>query len=200
MATTHYLLPKTHFRGRRKSYVETAIYHLLEKIYTAWNKDKIAFLLMMDVSMAYPNTSHQRLLHNLRKRKIDLKVVNQIASFLINRQTIVKTNEYTMPKLYTDLGLPQGSPLSSIFYLFYNADLPNNCTKKRIGAQGYINNITFISISKLVKGNIQKLVQVHNQICENWRVKHESEFSLPKYQLIHISQKRNIDYIAGIRL
>ena len=58
VATTHNLLPKTHFGGRRGSCIETAIYHLLEKIYAAWNKNKIASLLMMDISAAYPNTSH----------------------------------------------------------------------------------------------------------------------------------------------
>ncbi len=193
MATTHHLLPETHFGGRRGSCVETAIHQLLEKIYAAWNEDKITSLLMMDVSAAYPNISNQRLLHNLRKRKIDVKVVNWVASFLTNRQTIVKTNEHITPKLYTDLGLPQGSPLSSILYLFYNADLLDDCAKKEVGAQGYIDDITLISASKSVKGNTQKLAQVHNQICESWRAKHGSEFSLPKYQLIHISRKRNID-------
>lgn len=34
----------------------------------------------------------------------------------------------------------------------------------------------------------------------SWRAKDGSKFSLPKYQLIHMSQKRNIDYIAVIRL
>lgn len=167
MATTHHLLPKTHFGGRRGSCVETAIHHLLEKIHAAWNKDKIASLLMMDVSAAYPNTSHQRLFHNLRKRKIDRKVVNWVASFLTNRQTIVNTNEHTTPKLYTDLGLPQGSPLSSILYLFYNVDLLDDCAKKVVDAQGYIDYITLMSASKSVRGNTQKLAQVHNQVCDS---------------------------------
>lgn len=157
MATTHHLLLETHFGGWRGSFIETAIHHLFEKIYAAWNKDKIASLLIVDVSAAYPNTSHQRLLHNLRKWKIDGKVVNWVVSFLTKRQTIVKTNEHTAPKLYTDLGLPQGSPLSSILYLFYNADLLDDCAKKGVGAQGYIDDITLISTSKLVKGNTQKL-------------------------------------------
>ena len=119
---------------------------------------------------------------------------------MTNRQTIVKTNEHTTPKLYTDLGLPQGSPLSSILYLFYNADLLDDCAKKGVDAQGYIDDITLMSASKTVRGNTQKLAQVHNQVCESWRAKHGSEFSLPKYQLIHISRKRNIDYTAGVRL
>ena len=122
---------------------------------------------MMEVSAAYPNISHQRLLDNLRKRKFDRKVVNWVALFLTNRQTIVKTNKHNTPKLYTDLGLPQGSPLSSILYLFYNADLLDDCAKKGVDAQGYIDDITLMSASKSVRGNIQKLTQVHNQFCES---------------------------------
>ena len=106
MATMHNLFPKMHFGGRRGSCLETAMHHLLEKIYAAWNESKIANLLMLDVSTTYPNIFHQRLLHSLRKKTIDIKVVGWVASFLTNRQTIVKTNEHTTPKLFIDLGLP----------------------------------------------------------------------------------------------
>ena len=43
-------------------------------------------------------------------------------------------------------------------------------------------------------------LKVHNEVCESWRAKHGSEFTLAKYQLIHISRKRNINYAAGLRL
>ena len=76
MATTHNLLPKTHFGRQRGSCIEKAIHHLLEKIYIAWNENKITSLLIIGVSIAYSNTSHQRLLHNLRKKGIDIKVVD----------------------------------------------------------------------------------------------------------------------------
>ncbi len=122
---------------------------------------------MMDVSAAYPNTSHQCLLHNLCKRRIDIKVVGWVASFLTNRQTIIKTNENTTPKLFIDLGLPQGLPLLTILCLFYNEDLLDECTKKKVNAQGYINDITLIAKGKSVKSNNQKLAKVHNQVCES---------------------------------
>lgn len=51
-----------------------------------------------------------------------------------------------------------------------------------------------------MKENIQKLANVHNQVCESWRAKYGSKFSLSKYQFIHISRKRNINYTAGVRL
>ncbi len=155
---------------------------------------------MMDVFAAYPNTSHQRILHNLRKRKIDIKVVDWVVSFLTDRHTIVKTNKHTTAKLFINLGLLQKSPLSSILYLFYNMDLPDDCARKRVDAQGYIDDITLIAMGKSVKSYSQKLAKVHNQVCEKWRVKHGSEFGLAKYQLIHITRKRNVNYTAGIKL
>ncbi len=111
----------------------------------------------MDVSLAYPNKSHQRLLHNLRKRRIDIKVVGLVASFLTNCQTIVKTNEHTTPKLFIDLGLPQGLPFSSILYLFYNKNLLDDCAKKGVDAQGYIDDITLIAKGKSLKETIKSL-------------------------------------------
>ncbi len=135
MATTNELLPTTHFGGRRGSFVETAIHHQLEKIYTAWNENKIASLLIMDVSAAYPNTSHQRLLLNLRKRKIDTKMVDWVPSFPTNRHIIVKTNEHTTPKLSINLGLhkghhyPQSSTYSTIGTSSMTAPRKRGCTR-----------------------------------------------------------------------
>lgn len=149
----------------------------------------IASLLMMDVSAAYPNTSDERLPHNLHKRKIDPKVVQWVASFLTKRHTIVYTNEHTTPKLSIDLGLSQGSPLSLILYLFCNADLLEDSAKKVVEAQGFIDDITLIATGRSTRGNNQKLAKVQNNICEGWKTKHGSEFSIPKYQLIHITRK-----------
>ncbi len=69
-----------------------------------------------------------------------------------------------------------------------------------MNAQGYIDDITPIATGKSVKSNSQKLAKIHNQVCENWRVKHGSEFGLAKYQLIQITRKKNVDYTAGVKL
>lgn len=109
-------------------------------------------------------------------------------------------NEYITPKLYADLGLLQSSAPFSIFYLFHNANLLNKYGKKRVVAQKYNDNITPISMNKLVKCNTQKLTQVHNQVYKSQRAKHGSEFCFPKYHFIYISRKQNINYIANIKL
>ena len=155
---------------------------------------------MIKTSIAYLNTSHQHLLQNLRKWKIDHKVVQWVESFFTNRYTIVKTAEHTISKLSTDLRLSQGFPLSLIFYLFCNANVLDNNIKKGVAGQGLIDDITLIVRDKSTRGNNQKLANARNSICESWRIKHGSELSILKYQLIHINRKRDVDYTARVRL
>lgn len=83
-----------------------------------------------------------------------------VESFLSNRQTIVKINKYTTSNLFIDLGLPQGSFLSSIFYSFYNRNLLKNSAAKRVKAQDFIDNITFIITGKSTRNNTPKLAKV----------------------------------------
>lgn len=166
MATTHNLLLKIHFSNRHRLCIETKIYYSFKKIYVVWNKNKIGSLFIIDISTVYFNISHQRLWHKLRKKRIDVKVVNEVALFLTNHQAIIKINKHSILKLFINLGLPQNLQLFSILYFFYNKDFFDNYTKKKVDVQSYIDEITFIAINKLVKKNNQKLARVHNEICK----------------------------------
>lgn len=90
------LLPKSHI-GRRKGWsIEKTLYDIVEKIYTGWNKNQVASLLILDISGAYDHVCKIRLFHNLRKRQINLKVIGLIEFFLSDRTTTMKTNEYIL--------------------------------------------------------------------------------------------------------
>lgn len=93
-------------------------------------------------------------------------MIQWVVSFLINQHTIAKTNKYTTLKLSIDLRLSQSLFLLLIFYLFFNADLLNDNTKKEVKAQKFIDNITLIIIDKSIKSNKQKLVKVYNKTGE----------------------------------
>jgi hypothetical protein len=71
------VLPATHMGGRKMRSTDHALYAVTRKIHEAWNKkpSQVASLLLLDVSGAFDNVSHARLLHNLRKRKVDEKTV-----------------------------------------------------------------------------------------------------------------------------
>ena len=84
---TEGLLPKTHLGGRRGISTDHAIHIMVDRIKLAWGKGKpVVSLLMLDVSGAYDNVSHDRLLHNLKKRKLG-QLVPWVEAFLSNRST-----------------------------------------------------------------------------------------------------------------
>lgn len=105
----------------------------------------MASLLLLDVSGAFDNVSHARLLHNLRKRRIDERIVRWIASFLADRSTVINFDTFKSEVYQTTTGIPQGSPLSPILYLYYNADLIETCNREpNTLAIGYIDDIAIL--------------------------------------------------------
>ena len=112
----------------------------------------MASLLLLDVSGAFDNVSHARLLHNLRKRRIDERTVRWIASFLTDRSTVISFDTFKSEVYQTTTGIPQGSPLSPIMYLYYNADLIETCNREpNTLATGYIDDIAILRWGSSIK-------------------------------------------------
>jgi hypothetical protein len=79
----------------------------------------VASLLLLDVSGAFDNVSHTRLLDNVWKRRVDERTVNWIASFRSDRHTSITVDGFRSQEEYAiSTDIPQDSPLSSILYLF----------------------------------------------------------------------------------
>jgi hypothetical protein len=168
-AETHALLLPTQMGARRLRSTETALQLITNKIHTVWgaNRSRIASLLSLDVSGAFPNVSHARLIHNLRKRRIPKEIINWVADFLTNRETEIRLSTYTLESSRVDTGILQGSRMSPILYLFYNADLLDICENVtlRTSRSGFINNINIIVHSKSAEQNCKNLKRIHH-ICE----------------------------------
>ena len=72
ISETQNLLSDSQIGGRRQRSCETALELLTEQIHTVWNtgSDKLATILSIDVAGTFGHVSAERMLHNLRKRKI----------------------------------------------------------------------------------------------------------------------------------
>ena len=187
LADTYQLLPSRHTGGRKLASTEHAMHFLLQRIHQAWAEGKVASLLLLDVSGAYDNVSHERLLHNLRKRRIHPKIVGWAASFLKDRCTTLKLQEYTTPSTPIKIGIPQGSPVSPIFYLFYNADLIEACKTEQTEAVGYIDDVSILATDGATQRNCKTLKIIHRK-AEEWAKKHGSQFAPAKYELVHFTR------------
>lgn len=172
---------------------------LLQRIYQAWAEGKVASLLLLDLSGAYDNVSPERLLHNLRKRGIDRRIIARIASFLCDRTTTLKLLEFTAPSAPIQTGIPQGSPISPILYLFYNADLVETCKTEDTEAVGYIDDVSTLAVGPTAQRNCKTLKSIHRK-AEQWAVKHGSQFAPAKYELVHFTRDPKKSSTHALRL
>jgi retron-type reverse transcriptase len=191
LAEDHKLLPETQYGARPGRSTEDALLNLQEEIRAHWARKKgtVVSILSLDVSKAFDRVSHQRLLHILRMKRIPTNLVKWIGSFLEDRRTAMKVGNYTSPEEAVQVGIPQGSPLSPILYLFYTAELVQNCQQPKYNATAtaFVDDTNILVYGSSAKDNCRKLKQVHKS-CERWARKHGSSFNVSKYQLLHLAR------------
>ena len=87
LTETYELLPRQHYRGRPGRSTEDTLIMLSETIYRAWKEKHIYTAIFLDVAGAFNNVHHERLAHNLLKRRMPELLVNWVSSFLKGRST-----------------------------------------------------------------------------------------------------------------
>ena len=129
IAEQHRLLPDTQMGARRGRSTESALELLTEQVHSVWGQgtNKVATLLSMDVAGAFDTVSHQRLIHNLRKRKIPKWITEWTASFMKEKRTTLTMNRRVTEEFAVRTGIPQGSPISpNVIYRYSEHPLIRN--------------------------------------------------------------------------
>jgi ribonuclease HI len=191
-AEREHMLPANHFGGRPGRTTTDATLFLVQRIKNAWRRGRVVSVVFMDIAQAFPSVNHERLLHNLRKRGVPGNLVNWVSSFLTDRFTHLKFDDFTSALLSASMGIPQGSPLSPILYLFYSSDLLeilDPAARDRFVA-GYIDDTMLAVESGTIRENIEKLSAIM-PLAFNWSRTHACSFDLGKFQLVHYTRNRN---------
>ena len=152
----------------------------------------------MDVAGAFNNVHHNRLLHNMKQRRIPHQLVRLVQSFLTDRTTQLRFNGITSAKINIEAGIPQGSPLSPILFMIYNAELLEIPRATEL-ALGYIDDIAYGIGGLSAQGNVERLQEILAK-SEEWKEKHGAQFEPSKYMLIHFTRNPRLDVTAEIRL
>ncbi|KAJ5642579.1 hypothetical protein N7490_006579 [Penicillium lividum] len=189
----HHLLPDTHLGGRKGISVDHTIQLILDRVHRAWGDGKKVSMLLLDVSGAYDNVSHQRLLHNMRMLGLG-HFVPWVQSFLTGRSTRIKLPGFTSDLFATETGIPQGSPISPILFLLFNTPLVRGCyVRGPDGAEcrgyGWVDDVAMIVESRTYARNVELLQQALTK-ADTWARRHAAKFAPDKFELIHFTNPR----------
>ena len=170
----HRLLTDTHLGGRKGVSVDHAIQLILNRVHTAWGSDQKASMLLLDVAGAYDNVSHKRLLHNMKQMGLS-KLVPWVEAFLTGRSTRIRLPGHLSDAFSTPTGIPQGSPISPILFLLFNAPLVKSCSLPTgygwTEAFGWVDDVCIVAISNSYEENVWLIEKALGR-ADQWARRH----------------------------
>jgi predicted RNA binding protein with dsRBD fold (UPF0201 family) len=191
LAKTYKLLFETQMSERRKKACETTLKLFTKQIHIVWNisKNKMTTLLNLNVIDAYDHVSKEKLIHNLRKRRISNWIIAWIDNFMQNKRTTLKINEQSTFMNQIKIDISQNSFMSFILYFFYNADILKifERFKYKITIINFVNDINILTYDTSITSNCKALKKTH-VICELWTRRHDVRFASTKYELLHLTK------------
>ena len=145
--------------------------------------------LSLNVSEVFDNVSHIFNFFITWKKKVSSKLLKWMKDFLKNKNIILIIKKYTQTKCWINVNILQNFLLSSILYLFYNANLLKTCENVKLcfSVTNFENNINILIYSEFIKRNCDVLKKTWNKVFK-WTEKHEFKFNKQKHELIYFSK------------
>jgi hypothetical protein len=175
---------------------------LPEQIQMVWanNVSSVVSMLSFDISGAFDNVSHELMSHNIRDARLPQWVAEYIRSFLTNRTTTLMLGTYEDRVRPTTSGIPQGSTLSPILFLFFASTLLPQLNAGAMTSIGFVDDTNIITFSRSTEANCRVLERA-NEKHVTWARTHGATFAPEKYQLMHFTRRpRKFNMQATVRI
>ena len=199
LAEEYSLLPKNHFGARPKRSAEQALNVLVERIYEAWRGKRTLSLVSFDVQGAFNGVHSSVLSRRLRQRRVPRQIAAWVEDFCQNRQGSVVVGRYESPVQDIHFaGIPQGSPLSPILYVFYNADLVDMEIDKKGGAIGFVDDFNAWVTGPSAEENTIAIQQKILPRVEAWAKESGAIFEADKTGFIHFTATRQLRQTSAL--
>jgi hypothetical protein len=192
LAEQHNMLPALQMGGRQGRAAETALDLLVNQVHEVWRSGKGQFaasLLSLDITGAFDRVICARLVHVLKAKGVPAQLADWMQAFMTDRSSSLVFSGTETEEKAVPIGIPQGSPLSPILYLFYAAELLEVCnnTEERLSTCGFVDDTNMLAYSRTTEENCRILERAHTR-CLDWAARYGASFAPEKYELIHLSR------------
>ncbi|PNH36329.1 hypothetical protein BJF96_g603 [Verticillium dahliae] len=185
---THGLLPTNHFGARKQRSAEQALVLLQEQIYAAWRNRWVVSLVSFDVKGAYNGVCKERLIQRMRARGLPGGLLRWVEAFCSDRTATIQVNgQASEVRTLPQAGLPQGSPLSPILFLFFNADLVQQKINCYGGAIAFVDDFTAWVAGPTTQDN-RKGIEAIIEKALDWERRSGATFEADKTAVIHFTR------------
>jgi hypothetical protein len=131
--TTNNIISPTQYAFRPNSSTTLALQTILNKIHKHKSQRNPLLAIYVDLSKAYDTISHERLLHKLRHDyNFTEHTTTFFASYFQNRQQSTHTQHAQSRFQTITHGVPQGSTLSTTFFLLYINEIVQAVPKSKV--------------------------------------------------------------------
>ena len=166
----HQILSDAQHGFRKRRSCDTQLVITTDDLTRALDNRKQTDIVILDFSKAFDTVPHTRLINKLTHYGINKHLIKWINSFL------------TVPYLYVDSGVPQGTVLGPLLFLLYINDLPENLkSTPRLFADDCLlyNTITKDKDSADLQKDLDELTK--------WQDKWQMRFNASKCYVMHMS-------------
>jgi len=187
--------------GRPQRGTLDATLYLDAKIHEKWREGNVVLGVALDAKGAFPSVNKDVLLRNMRKQKVPENITLWVKSWLEDRSCYFIVEGTISEKMPANCGLPQGSPISPILYLFYISPLLESLQSANSTCIGYIDDQCTLVWGKTVEEAAEHLKKLIPNI-DLWCKEHETEMEGSKSKIILFSKRRskNLSPIPPITL
>jgi retron-type reverse transcriptase len=152
--------------ARKERSTMSAIGLLTSCVQTAWRAKpgSVVSMLSLDLAGAFDNVPHNKLLEILHRKRLPEWIIRAIAYFIQDRRTRITYTGFESDWIRTETGIPQGSPLSPILFLFFISELLEKFQdpKSDILGFGFVDDINLITWDKSAEENCRRLTAAHS--------------------------------------
>ncbi|KJZ68825.1 hypothetical protein HIM_11785 [Hirsutella minnesotensis 3608] len=143
-------------------------------------------LISFDVKGAYNGVCKERLLERMKARGIPSRLVKWVDAFCSERTALVVNGHTSGSQTLPQAGLPQGSPLSPVAFLFFNADLVQRRISDKGGSIAFVDDYSAWVTGPTAESKREGIQSIVDAI--SWEKRSGATFEADKTSVIHFTR------------